>query len=496
MYLAFVRIEMLFPEIMKFIRQTYPFFFLIILVGLSLTACDGLSTPGGDLESTSQIIQTIPPATLTAISELEAPTQTPVPLPLGMDWEDLEGQEVEFWYLWDLDEPGLGMNAIVDRFNQENEWGISVIPIDQGLALDPLSSVESAFEEGQYPHIMVGDSSVIAGWYQSDLILDLIPFIEDPAAGMIEKDLEAYYPGVFSEFVLDGSVRPGIPFSQAIQVIYYNRSWAEELGLDDIPQTAEDFWDQSCSLVSEDKFAGMVYSPQAANILSFIYAYQEDPILSDDGGYSFSSRKIREFAGDWREHSLAGCGQLISNYPNPMAIEGEFERFNQRQALMIMGSSLMQGHIQMMAAGAGQVDEWQMLAFPGPDGTKVVTSEVQSIVIFRSTPEAELASWLFMKYLTSPTVQAEWSQYSGYYPVREDSFQFLADFQEDNPEWASGLELLRYSRSTTLHPSWQIVKLALEDAFEELIANPEIDIRDQLSELDLVAAEILEWGQE
>ena len=75
------------------------------------------------------------------------------------------------------------MNAIVDRFNQENEWGITVIPRDQGLVLDPMASVEAAFEEGQIPHIMVGDSSVLADWYQSDLIIDLTPYLEDPAAG-------------------------------------------------------------------------------------------------------------------------------------------------------------------------------------------------------------------------------------------------------------------------------------------------------------------------
>ena len=101
--------------------------------------------------------------------------------------------------------------------------------------------------------------------------------------------------------------------------------------------------------------AGLVLSPQAANILSFINAYQEDPLDLEEGEYRFSSQKIRQFAQDLRELSLAGCGQLISNYPNPMAVEGEFERFNQRQALMIMGSSLMDEHIQMGANQVGQV---------------------------------------------------------------------------------------------------------------------------------------------
>jgi ABC-type glycerol-3-phosphate transport system substrate-binding protein len=480
---------------MKYTRTATLLFFLIILLGLILSACLDSPPVSGTLDSTSEL-KTIHPATITAISELAALTQTPVPDPLGLDWSVLEGQELEFWYIWDLDEPGTGMNAIVERFNQENEWGITVVPRDRGLVLDPLAVVESEFEEGLRPQIMVGDSSLIAGWYQSDLIVDLTGFMNDPVAGMSEKEQQAFYSGVFSEFGANGSVRPGMPFSQAIQVLYYNESLADELGFDSYPLTAEDFKEQSCSLVESGESAGLIFSPGAANILSFLYAYRGDPGISKEGIYEFSSKEILQFADDLRELSQKGCVQLISNYPNPMAIEREYEGFNEREALMIMGSSLMQEHIQVISEQIGHLDEWKMIAFPGPDGTKVVASEVQSVVIFNSTPEAEFASWMFLKYLTSPEVQAEWSQYSGYYPTRKDSLRFLGDFREANPDWAGGLLLLKYSRSAPLHPSWQTVKLAVEDAFEAILANPEVSPEDQLDELDRLAAELLEWSQE
>lgn len=494
--MLFVTIGLTLSEIMKFMRSNLPLIFLTGLLVLVLSACGELPQLEGTLGPTSLFVKTIPAATLTALSEMGAPSQTPEPDPLGIEWSDLEGQEVEFWYVCDLDEPGAGMNAIVDRFNQENQWGITVIPQDRGLVLDPLASVESALEEGLTPHIMVGESSMIAGWYQSGLTVDLNPFMNDPAAGMKKADQGAFYPGVFSEFILDGSVRPGIPFSQSIQVVYYNESWAQELDLVFSPATVDEYWEQGCTPGEDGEPAGLVLSPQAANILSFIYAYRGDPFISVDEGYRFSSREIREFAGDWRRSSLDGCGQLISNYPNPMAIEGEYERFNQREALMIMGSSLMQKHIQTGPNQSGRADDWQMLAFLGPDGTRAVTSEVQAAVVFKASPETELASWLFLKYLTSPEVQAEWSQYSGYYPTRKDSLQFLQEFGEENPAWASGLDLLRFSRSAPLHPSWQTVKLALEDAFEEILASPSIDLDDQLEALDRIAAELLEWDQE
>jgi ABC-type glycerol-3-phosphate transport system substrate-binding protein len=478
---------------MKDIRFSAPIIVLICLFGLFVPACSDMASDNGVLEPTSQIVQTIPAATLTAISELAAPSPTADPDAMEIDWSEMEGQELEFWYLWDLDEPGAGMNEIVDRFNQENEWGITVIAHDQGLVLDPLGSVESALIDGKLPDIMVGESSVIADWYQSGLIVDLSPFIKDPTIGMTEQDLAAFYPGIFNDFALDGTVRPGMPFSQSIQVIYYNSSWAEELNFSSDPLNADELREQICSSSEEDAPAGLVLSPQAANILSFIYAYRGDPSPLPDGEYRFSSRRIKEFAEDWRNISLDGCGQLISNYPNPMAIEREYERFNQRQALMIMGSSLMQTHIQPEPVQIGKLDTWRMLPFIGPDGTKAVTSEVQSVVIFNSSPETEAASWLFLKYLTSAEVQADWSEYSEYYPTRKDSTLFLREFRENNPAWASGLNLLSYGRSAPLHPSWQTVKLAVEDAFEEILANPEIDLDDQLDLLEDIAEELLDW---
>jgi hypothetical protein len=55
-----------------------------------------------------------------------------------------------------------------------------------------------------------------------------------------------------------------MPFSQAIQVIYYNESWADELALTSLPISADDFQDQSCKLTENAEPAGVVLSPQAA----------------------------------------------------------------------------------------------------------------------------------------------------------------------------------------------------------------------------------------
>lgn len=467
---------------------------MFVIVALTASCLAGSPADQG-AEPDGRIVQTIPPATLTAISAQAAASQTPAPGGLDLPWSALDGLVLDFWYVWDLDEPGTGMNAIVDRFNAENEWGITVQAVDQGLVLDPSAAVDEALSEGLVPHLMAGDSSALPGWYDQGLLIDLTRFIDDPAVGMPEEEQNAFYSGIWEDFTLAGDERPGLPFTQSIQVIYYNETWARELGFTYHPLGSEDFHRQSCAPDGEDGTAGTIFSPQANNILSFIYAYGGTIYDPEQDAFQFSSPEIKQLARDWRTLYQDGCGALIANYPNPMAVEQEFTRFNSREALMIMGPAQMMGHIHTGPNQTGRADEWAMLPFLGPDDTKAVVSELQSLVIFQSTPEEELASWLFLKYLLSPEIQAEWVQYSYLYPTRADSLWHLREFRQQNPHWAEGLNLLKYGRTAPLHPAWITIQLALEDAFEDIIAQPELTPNQLLLALDQLAAELLERAE-
>jgi len=164
--------------------------------------------------------------------------------------------------------------------------------------------------------------------------------------------------------------------------------------------------------------------------------------------------------------------------------------------LMFTGSSEMMEYVSTGANETGRADDWEMLPFFGPDGNKAVSSDIQSIVIFNSSPEEELASWLFLKYLSSPETQAEWAQYSRYYPTRKSSLRLLRDFRTENPHWSQGLNLLKYSSGMPLDPSWNTVKLSIGDAFEGILIDGEMDVEEQLSALDELAMELWKFSKE
>jgi ABC-type glycerol-3-phosphate transport system substrate-binding protein len=465
-----------------------------------VNGCDAILKEGQILSSTSSAVQTIQPATLTAISEAAELEFTAVPNPMGVPRSALEGLELDFWYVWDLDEPGVGMNAIVNRFNQENEWGITVNAVDQGLSLDPRMAIETAFMEDLMPDLMISSDLPIAGWYDDEHILDLNPFAEDPIVGLTSSDLRYIYPGIFDTYLVRDGSRPGFPFAQSIQVLYYNQSWGKEMGFSTPPANSEEIYQQSCAAVefkaedereSQPNYGGVILYPDAANVTSWIFAYNGSLLDQSNGDFNFVSREIQEVGQDWIELKQDGCGFMISGYPNPMVGEIELERFSQREALLIMGSSQIHDQIHTGANQTGRPDDWVMIPFVGPDGDKAVLAEIQSIVIFDKSPAEELGAWLFLNFLIHPETQAEWAEYSRYYPIRRDALRFLRGFRTENPHWAQGLNLLKYSRANPLHPSWEIVQQALGDAFEEILLSGSQDLLDLLRQLDQTAAELV-----
>jgi multiple sugar transport system substrate-binding protein/sn-glycerol 3-phosphate transport system substrate-binding protein len=478
-------------------------FQLLILVIIT-AACDYLTIDQSGILPTTSLVKTIHPATLTAISELKQPSGTPDPEPMGIPWSELNDIELEFWYVWDLDEPGEGLNAIVEQFNQENEWGITVNPVDRGLTLDPMDTIHVAFQEGVVPDVMISDAIYLAGWYETGLTADLNPFMNDPAVGFTDVIYIDYYTDILDSFILDGGIRPGLPFTQTIQVLYYNQTWAEELGFSSPPGTVEELKEQACAASAEiqqrngnsqDLAGGILMYPEAANITSWIYAYEGLFIKPGEEDYQFSSPEVKEVALDWIDIYHSGCGNIISGYPNPIAREIEFEKFNQRDALMMMSSSQNIDQISMHANKTGRADNWMMLPFIGPQGSKAVTASIQSGVLFKTTPEKELAAWLFLNYLTSPEIQAEWVQYSGLYPTRRDTLYLIQDLRTENPSWSKGLDLLKYGQANPLHISWEIVRQAVGDAFEDLFEKEPGEVTALLKMLDKTAAELSDYSR-
>ena len=80
-----------------------------------------------------------------------------------------------------------------------------------------------------------------------------------------------------------------------------------------------------------------------------------------------------------------------------------------------------------------------------------------------------MASWLFIKWLTSPEIQARWVRASGYYGTQVSTEALLADYIEENPVWATGVALAALGPSEPqTFPAWSSVRRTLGDTAAEL----------------------------
>ena len=70
-----------------------------------------------------------------------------------------------------------------------------------------------------------------------------------------------------------------------------------------------------------------------------------------------------------------------------------------------------------------------------------------SVAVCRTTPEKQVAAWLFVKWFTETTRQARWVEASGYFPVRRSTARELEGYFARNPRYRIAFELLECGRA-------------------------------------------------
>jgi len=110
----------------------------------------------------------------------------------------------------------------------------------------------------------------------------------------------------------------------------------------------------------------------------------------------------------------------------------------------------------------------------------------------QSTPQRQLASWLFSKWLLAPENQARWVTTTGSFPLQESVNEQIISDGAGAQRWQTALELLQYAHSEPEYRSWDTVRWALSDASTQLFRwyFTMEQLPDTVSLLDKTAAEL------
>ena len=106
-----------------------------------------------------------------------------------------------------------------------------------------------------------------------------------------------------------------------------------------------------------------------------------------------------------------------------------------------------------------------------------------SVSMPRSSPERELATWLFVKHFTSPDIQAGWGQAANYFPVRQSAADSLGDYFQLHGPYKLAFDLLQYGHHEPPVPGYDFVRAMAEEALAAVFAHGR-DVEQTLGRLN------------
>lgn len=461
--------------------------FLVIFAGLGLVACQAN-------EEIAWATVSAPPVDRTdAPEETSTPDvgSTAAPSPTVTDGPTLvlRGQVIEFWHPWQGDLARRVEEAVV-QFNLTNEWGIKVNlkPFYSSGAL--IDGVNAGLKDkaGGLPQVVAAPGVQLAIWSELDnAVIDLAPYIAHSRYGFKEEEIAAFQETFWAQGK-SGDRQVAIPALQNARVLFYNESWAKELGFYGPPKTPSEFRTQACAAAQKnntsrvlEKFGtgGWIIDTDPITTLSWFAVFGAQPIPESPGmPYSFKGKEAEDTFSFLRGLLDNGCAWLAKN-PTP------YEYFARRMALFYTGNLEDIAIQSRWNAKFKNEDSWRVLPFMSKDGKPVVISEGDAYAVFHSEPETEMAAWLFMRWMLNPKVAVKLVQAMPSLPVSTSQADQLKDMQTRSP-WNMIFQLAGPAQAAPSLASWPEARRFVEDAAWQVFHVPAENVPQILPELDQV----------
>ncbi|HAJ37461.1 MAG TPA: hypothetical protein DCL15_17470 [Chloroflexi bacterium] len=382
------------------------------------------------------------------------------------------------------------LKALIEEFNASNEYGITVDAQNQGSYDDIRDKVNSSIAAGELPAaLLVGYQNDQSFYQLNDVLVDLDTLINDPTWGLSAEELADFYPAFLEQSVnpLFDNQRLGFPPNRSMEVLYYNQTWLEELGFAGPPTTPDEFKEMACAAAAAvgDGTGGYILRDDASAVAAWTFAFGGNVLTEDGKGYVFNGPATVEAMTFLKGLYDEGCAYFFTEgFPNP--------QFAARKGIFAQGSTsgipFYAGDVAKAAEEAGRApDVWGVAAIPHTTAEPVQNIYGGDVMITKTTPEQELAAWLFIKWFTSPEIQARWDEISGYFPTRKSTANFFSDKLKENVQWQQGVALLPYSAYEPQLISYTAVRDAATAAFNEIMQGA--DIQTTLDNLTTFANE-------
>jgi multiple sugar transport system substrate-binding protein len=465
---------------------------LLLTATLIFSACGPVTAvPDSTLSATDT-----PSATEQTVTATVTPTRIPS---INVSAASLRGIRIQVWHALS----GASEEAFVSlmaRFNSVNEWGITVDETSQGDYPSLTEAVNESLTSASGPDIVIALPEQALTWNVSGVVVGLDPYINDSHWGLTDNGGAADFPSVLWQQDEVAGRRLGVPAERSAHYLFYNVTWAQELGFDNPPVTASDFREQACAAnatfradtdLTNDGYGGWLVDADWQTVYPWLLAFGGG--VTDSDQYSFRTDQNEATLSFLKELKDDGCAWMAIDPENPTGLNtGPFyEQFTHRSALFITGDLTEAAALSETMTRLNSTDKWTMIAFPGSE-TRAITVYGPSYTLLTSTPQKQLAAWLFVRWMLTPENQVKWVTRTGTLPLRASVLGQLSDYQSINPQWSAAVNLLPVAQGVPQLTTWSTIRYVLQDGTMEIFRmNLPLDqIPAVLDEMDATTIEL------
>lgn len=412
------------------------------------------------------------------------------------DASEVDKTTISFWHSMG-GVNGQAIDTLVQKFNDENEYGITVEAEYQGSYDDALNKLKSAQIGNMGADLVqvyeIGTRFMIeSGWI---VPMQSMVNADEYDTSVLEPNLAAYY--TINDMLYS------MPFNSSTPLMYYNKDMFDAAGITEIPD----------SLEAIAQIGDKLLDSGAQEVMSLgIYGWFFEQFIGKQGlEYANNGNGRTEAATAVAFDENGAAANILNEWKNLYDLgyapnvgkggDAGLADFSAGKSAITLGSTASLKQILQDVDGKFEVGTAYFPKVKSTDEGGVSIGGASLWALDNSDPKKLRATWEFVKFLISPESQAFWNAETGYFPVNVDAhdedvfkeniekypqFEIAIDQLHDSAPQYAGALLSVFSEARAIVESEIESMLNGNETVDEAVDSMASQINDAIEEYNLV----------
>lgn len=412
------------------------------------------------------------------------------------DASEVDKTTISFWHSMG-GVNGQAIDTLVQKFNDENEYGITVEAEYQGSYDDALNKLKSAQIGNMGADLVqvyeIGTRFMIeSGWI---VPMQSMVNADEYDTSVLESNLAAYY--TINDMLYS------MPFNSSTPLMYYNKDMFDAAGITEIPD----------SLESIAQIGDKLLDSGAQEVMSLgIYGWFFEQFIGKQGlEYANNGNGRTEAATAVAFDENGAAANILNEWKNLYDLgyapnvgkggDAGLADFSAGKSAITLGSTASLKQILQDVDGKFEVGTAYFPKVKSTDEGGVSIGGASLWALDNNDPKKLHATWEFVKFLISPESQAFWNAETGYFPVNVDAhdedvfkeniekypqFETAIDQLHDSAPQYAGALLSVFSEARAIVESEIESMLNGNETVDEAVDSMASQINDAIEEYNLV----------